>query len=157
MYSQSQTPSIPFTADAYEKLQSEYNRLGTEREQLLIRLQTAREMGDLSENGAYKYAKIELGNVNHRLRELKHLLQDGYIVQKQANPQTVQFGCTVTLQQGKRTVSYMIVSQHESNPQQGKLSTDSPIGQALFEKKKGDTITVDAPAGLLEYKIIDIQ
>jgi transcription elongation factor GreA len=157
MYSQSPAPSIPFTADAYQKLQAEYDRLTTEREQLLVRLQTAREMGDLSENGAYKYAKIELGNVNRRLRELKHLLQHGHVVQKQANPQTVQFGCTVTLQQGKRTVSYMIVSQHESNPQQGKLSTDSPIGQALFGKKKGDTVTVNAPAGLLEYTIIDIQ
>lgn len=157
MYSQPAIQPIPFTADAYQKLQSEFDRLSEEREQLLVRLQTAREMGDLSENGAYKYAKIELGNVNRRLRELKHLLQHGHVVQKQANPETVQFGCTVTLRQGKRTLTYMIVSQHESNPQQGKLSTDSPIGQALFGKKKGDTVTVNAPAGLLEYMITEIE
>ena len=154
MYSQPVIQAIPFTADAYRDLQSEFDRLSEERVQLLVRLQTAREMGDLSENGAYKYAKIELGDVNRRLRELNH---HGYVVQKQANPQTVQFGSTVTVQQGKRVLSYMIVSQHESNPQQGKLSTESPIGQALFGKKKGDTITVNAPTGRVEYKIVDLQ
>src|SRR5688572_15568331 len=150
-------PAIPFTEEAYEKLQQEFDRLTEERAQVMIRLQTAREMGDLSENGAYKYAKIELGNINHHLRELKQLLQQGKVIAKPKNPQTVQFGCTVTLVQGKRTISYTVVSQHESNPSEGKLSIESPIGQALMGKKKGETVTVHAPAGEIKYTISEIK
>lgn len=154
---QSQPQSIPFTADAYLALQTELKRLEEEKAALLIRLQTAREMGDLSENGAYKYAKIEIGNTNKRMRDIVQTLQHAVVVQKQDNPTTVVFGCTVTLRQGTRTRKYMIVSQHESDPAQGKLSMESPIGQAMLGKSKGDTVTADTPAGPILLTILEIR
>ena len=154
---QSQPLSIPFTADAYQALQTELRRLEEEKASLLIRLQTAREMGDLSENGAYKYAKIEIGNTNKRMRDIMQTLQHAVVVQKQPNPTTVVFGCTVTLQQGTRTRTYMVVSQHESDPAQGKLSMESPIGQAILGKSKGDTVTARTPAEPIQLTILEIR
>lgn len=154
MYTQT---TIPFTAEAVQELKTELRRLEEEKAALLIRLQAAREMGDLSENGAYKYAKIEIGNTNRRIREIKQTLHSAVIVQKQINPTTVNFGCTVTLQQGTRTRTYMLVSQHESDLTHGKLSMESPIGQAILGKSKGDTVTAQTPAGLITLTITDLR
>lgn len=150
-------PKIPFTRSAYEQLQADFDRLTEERKQTMVRLQTAREMGDLSENGAYKYAKIELGNINHELRRLKRLLELGEIVEKKGISTEVEFGSEVTLKHGAKTSHFQIVSHHESDPRQGKLSTVSPLGQALVGKKIGDTIVVEAPAGQITYTIAAIK
>jgi transcription elongation factor GreA len=150
-------PKIPFTRTAYEQLQSDFDRLTEERKQTMVRLQTAREMGDLSENGAYKYAKIELGNINHELRRLKHLLDRGEVVEKTGVSTFVEFGSEVTVQHGKKTSIFTIVSHHESDPRQGKLSTSSPLGQALAGKKVGEEVKVEAPAGQVTYRITAIK
>jgi transcription elongation factor GreA len=151
------TDSIPFTPAAYQKLQDDFDRLNQEREDLLKRLQIAREMGDLSENAAYKYAKIELGTNGKELGRLRHLLKVGVVVQRKAVYDVVDFGCTVTITDGKKEKSYMIVSIHESNPVEGKLSTDSPIGNALMGKKVGDKVNVTIPAGEVTYTILKIS
>lgn len=152
-----QTTKIPFTKAAYQQLQADFERLTIERQQTMVRLQAAREMGDLSENGAYKYAKIELGRINHELRRLKRLIENGEIVEKTAPSTQVEFGSEVTLQHGTQTRHFQIVSHHESDPRQGKLSTTSPLGQALVGKKVGDSVTVQAPAGSTDYIIRDIH
>jgi transcription elongation factor GreA len=153
-------PQIPFTGSAYQKLQLDFDRLTQERKEVMIRLQTAREMGDLSENGAYIYAKQELGSVNRQLAQLRHLLQNGVVVEKKNNTDTVEFGCTVTLKNNNpnaKEISYTIVSMHESNLAERKLSTDSPIGKAIMGKKVGDVITVTIPSGEVQYTIIEIR
>lgn len=146
---------IPFTKDAYEEMQRDFERLSVEREEILVRLQTAREQGDLSENGAYKYAKFELGNVNRQLRRLTHLLRYGVITQSR-NQGVVEFGSTVTLESNGKKLTFTLVSEHESNPAKQKLSFKSPIGQAIIGKKVGDNVKVQTPAGETIYTLLTI-
>lgn len=147
---------IPFTPAYFQKLQADFDRLTLERAEVMKRLQTAREMGDLSENGAYKYAKFELGNIGRQLSQLKFFLENGYVPPKKASTQ-VEFGCTVELQTNEKTVSYVMVSQYESDPQQNKLSMESPIGAALMNKRVGDQVTVTIPSGQKEFKILAVS
>ncbi len=150
-------PPIPFTADAFQKLKNDLDRLNITRKEVMIRLQTAREMGDLSENGAYIYAKFELGSLNRQLAQVRHLLKHGFVVKK-SNGNTVDFGCSVTVenQRGKE-ITYLIVSMHESNLAERKLSIESPIGSALLGKKVGDKVTVEVPSGEVTYIIKKIE
>ncbi len=151
------TTLIPFTPAAYQKLQDDFQKLTNERGEVMKRLQTAREMGDLSENGAYKYAKIELGTIHRELGRLRHLLKNGQVIQRKTSYDEVDFGCTVTITNGQKEQSYIVVSIHESDPLHGKLSTDSPIGAALMGKKVGEEIVVKVPAGEVRYKIVRIS
>jgi len=149
-------PVIPFTLEAYQQLQIDVDRLSNERKEAMIRLQTAREMGDLSENGAYIYAKFELGSLNRQLAQLRHLLKNGQVVQKQTNALVVGFGSTVTLLQGKKEIAFTIVSMHESNLSLRKLSLESPIGSALMGRGVGEDVHVETPNGKVAYTIIKI-
>lgn len=148
----SSIPRIPFTADAYAKMKAEYEKLLIEQDELIIRVNTARAQGDLSENGAYKYGKIELGNVRRRLRELKHLITHGEVIQATSSS-IITFGKTVTLKNNQKTITFTLVSQYESDPAQGKLSDSSPIGQAVRGKKVGDEVVVTTPSGETTYTI----
>lgn len=149
-------PAIPFTKNAYEQIEKEYKKLKKERAEVMERLKTAREMGDLSENGAYKYAKFELGNIARQLRSLNHLLTNGVIIEKKGTPTTVNFGSTVTVTDGKQEMTFFMVSAHESDISKQKLSMDSPLGAGLMGKSVGDTTTVSAPSGQLTYTIVSL-
>ncbi len=152
-------PTIPFTADAFAKLQTEKQRLTALRVEVMARLKEAREQGDLSENGAYTYAKFELGSIGRQLRALNHQLDNGFIATTPTTTSsTIQFGSTVTLQHTttNATMTFMLVSQFESDPAHQKLSTTSPIGQAILGKKTGDTVTVNLPKGETTYSIITV-
>lgn len=149
-------PTIPFTQEGYAKLEQDLADYTKRREEVIVRLQTAREMGDLSENGAYKAAKFELGGIDRELRRLKYLLQYGQ-VQTVPKSDTINFGHTVTLKNKEHEITFMLVGTHESNPQEKKLSTHSPFGQAVLGKKTGDTITIEAPSGKLTYTITSVQ
>lgn len=144
---------IPFTRSAYEDMQRKWTELHTERKAVMMRLQAAREMGDLSENGAYHYAKFELGSIGRQIRELRPLLENGEIVEKKTASDVIEFGSQVTLKSNKKTVTYVLVSLHESNPAQGKLSFESPLGQMLVGKKVGDQVEVQAPGGTTTFLI----
>lgn len=149
-------PKIPFTQAAYAKLQSELDRLTQYREEVITRLTTAREMGDLSENGAYRYAKMELGDTNRQMRQLKYQLRFGYVPGKPTGG-TVSFGSNVTLENEEKHLSFMLVSKHESDPRKNKLSTESPVGQAVQGKKVGDEVIVKMPFGETKYRITKID
>jgi transcription elongation factor GreA len=150
---------IPFTEDAYKKLEAEKKKLEALRVEVLARLKEAREQGDLSENGAYKYAKFELGNIGRQLRQIKYQLHHGYVANVSVSAKnTAQFGCTITLQntQDQTEMSFMLVSEFESNPAEKKLSTHSPIGAATLGKKLHDTIEVSTPKGTKIFKVTQI-
>lgn len=146
---------IPLTAETYASLQEEQKTLLEEQTVVMERLKVAREMGDLSENGAYKYAKFELGNIRRRLNEVNRLLKLGVIIQKQ-HTGTITFGSEVTIRsaQGERT--FLLVSEHEANPAQGKLSDKSPIGSAVTGKQVGETVTVMLPTGETVFEIVRV-
>ena len=155
-FTQPKPKSIQFTQAGYDKNQKEFDKLTKNRKEILVRLQTAREMGDLSENGAYKYAKFELRNTDSRLRHLTHLLRFGVVI-KTKNKQLVSFGVTVTLDNGNLKQKFQIVSGYESNPSENKLSLYSPIGKAIKNHKTGDQVNVETPGGKITYTITDIS
>lgn len=149
----SSLPRIPFTQLAYEKMVSDVQRLQKEREETLERLKIAREQGDLSENGAYRYAKMELGNISRQLRTLHHLIKFADVKKIQSNHEFVEFGSTVTLTQNDKEYEYMLVSEYEADPLFKKLSMVSPIGTAVMGKHVGDSIAVTTPSGIKKYVI----
>jgi transcription elongation factor GreA len=150
-------PTIPFTAEAYAEKQAEFNRLTKLRVEVMARLNTAREMGDLSENGAYKYAKFELGDIGRRLRALKHVLENGYVAKVDAQTSTAEFGKTITITDGTSPMIFFLVSEYESDLTQNKLSVNSPIGKVAVGKKVGERFSVETPRGTVEYTIIEIK
>lgn len=147
---------IPFTAAAYQKMQARQAFLIELRKEVVERLRVAREMGDLSENGAYRYAKFELGNIGRELRQLNYLLEHGRITQK-ISTTVIGFGNTVTLQDDASAIQYTLVSEHESDPAQQKLSMKSPLGEILLGKKANEEVEITTPRGKRHYKIIAVK
>ena len=146
---------IPFTKEEFAKIKAEFESLAQLRKEVLVRLQTAREMGDLSENGAYKYAKFELADIGRKQRKLNYLIANGF-VQEKTPTDKIGFGSQVTISNGQEEKTYLIVSEHESNPKENKLSLTSPIGSSLIDKKIGDEIKVITPKGEAVYQIINV-
>lgn len=149
--------TIRFTRGGYQKIQEELDRLTLNRKDAVDALRTAREMGDLSENAAYKVARQRLSQIDGRLRHLKKLLILGRITESEFTG-VVSFGTKVTVEMADRTnATYTIVGGYESDPSSGKLSTNSPIGSALMGKKPGDSIEVKVPAGIISLRILTIE
>lgn len=147
---------LPFTSVGYEKLKVRQAELLAKREVVLVSLQRAREMGDLSENGAYTSAKFELGNTDRELRRLAHNLKYGVVTAK-AGTDRVGFGNAVTVETDGKTYTYLLVGTQESDPMQGTISLESPIGLALLGKKVGVKVVVTMPERTIEYRVKKIE
>ncbi|MEI6690584.1 MAG: GreA/GreB family elongation factor [bacterium] len=148
--------AIPLTKVGFDKAKVDYDLLQTKREEVLIRLQAAREMGDLSENGAYTAAKFELGSIDREIRRLGYLIKYG-VVTSSTSGNTIGFGNEVTLEKNGKQMSFVLVSGYESNPSERKLSEQSPFGKAVIGHKVGETIVVVAPAGEISWKIVKVS
>jgi len=149
-------PLIKFSKDGFEKLKVDLVKLEKKREKVIFSLQKAREMGDLSENGAYKAARFELGNVDRQLRLVKYQLRYGKVIEKSGN-NSIEFGSTVVLDDGTQKMTFTLVGGYESNPLQHKLSIYSPIGKAIVGKKSGDTVIVNTPSGDRKFTIVTVK
>lgn len=140
-------PKLDFTAKALENFKTELEHAVIERKAIIIRLQTAREMGDLSENGAYTYAKKELRTIDRRIAQLNHYIQHGRAITQTTSVEKVAIGHQVTLQTSRGEVTYTLIGTLEADPLEGKISVVSPLGKALLGKKIGDRITFNSPSG----------
>ena len=149
--------TIPFTKAKYEEMQRRYDYLQGELIEVMARLKVAREMGDLSENGAYKYAKFEIGDIRRQSSKLKHLLIHGYVETNTKHSGKIGFGSEVTVKSKKGAYTFTLVSQYESDPQSNKLSEESPLGKAVFGKSSGNKITVTSPSGEMMYLIENVE
>lgn len=148
--------TIPFTKIGYEKVLAELVALEEERKEVLVRLQTAREMGDLSENGAYKAARWELGGIDRRLRELNRLKLMGRVTEAKDGT-VISFGSRVRVKnEAGQDFTYELVNEYESDPSKNKLSVHSPLGRQLEGKRVGDAIEVEAPAGTQKYLVLEV-
>lgn len=147
---------IPFTRQGLEKVKNDYQALSEKRKEILIRLQAAREMGDLSENGAYTSAKFELRSTDRELRRLKFLLRFGEVKEKRTGD-LIDFGSKVVLDDGNGKMTFMLVSGYESNPGEEKLSVNSPLGQAIVGKKQGDKVVIKTLDGEINYTILTVE
>jgi transcription elongation factor GreA len=148
------------TEEGRKKLQAELESLsGPVRHDLSIRLRSAIQMGDLSENADYKQAKEDQGFLEGRIQELIQILGNVVIIQENDAPKdTVQIGSKVTIQEtGEDKETYLLVGPQEADPAKGRISYSSPIGEALLNHKVSETIIANTPAGPINFKILEIQ
>lgn len=144
-----------------KELQEELVYLKTVREKEVAEMiKEARSYGDLSENSEYDEAKDEQGRVYSRIAEVENILANCIIIEEQElDGDYVRLGSTVTVldKEFDEEVTYKIVGSQEADPMNGAISEDSPFGKALLGKNEGEDVTVDAPAGPVEYKILKIE
>ncbi len=143
-----------------EELEKELEFLKTEkRKEIAEALQTARSFGDLSENAEYQEARSMQADVEARIKELEALLANAKVLHKPSNKNKVSLGSTVVVHKNssKKDIEYTIVSAAEADILANKISDESPLGQALLGKSKGDTVTIENSSGSVKYKIVDIK
>ncbi len=149
------------TREGFQKLQDELDSLRTtKREEIAIRLHEAIEGGELLDNAELEAAKNEQAFVEGRIKELEVLLATARVVdEKVARIETIQVGSKVTIQvEGrKEKEEYTMVGAAEADPIHGKISNESPIGKALLNKKEGDKVQVETPAGTLVIKVVKLN
>lgn len=151
-------PEQIISQEGYDKLKKELDeRLSVKRLEIAGRIETAKELGDLSENAEYAEAKDEQAFNDGRIGELTALLKNVTVVQNNSDKHKVGMGSKVTAVSEGKTKEFTIVSFNEANPSEGKISNESPLGVAFIGKKKGDKIAVNTPRGTVVYEILGIK
>ena len=152
---------VILTQEGYNKLEEQLNYLKTEkRTEISERIKIARGYGDLSENSEYDEAKSAQRENEEAIAELESKIRNAKIIdEKEIDTKTVQIGNLVKLLdiEFNEEVEYTIVGSTEVNLAENKISNVSPIGKALLGRKKGETVDVDAPDGIVQYKILAIK
>lgn len=149
---------IQVTQTGLDKLKVELEDLEkVKRPALVQRLERARNEGDLSENSDYTNAKEELEFLDGRIDELKHVVDHAKIVTAISSGSTVDLGTIVVVEINGNKHEFTIVGEWEADPGQKKISHESPLGKQLIGKSPGDTVEVEAPAGNIVYKIVEIK
>lgn len=146
------------TQKGYNKVLAEIEELRKVKRPIAVaRLKKAREMGDLSENSEYVAAKEDLSFLDGRAQELEYLLRQVKVIPDSSDNSIIEVGSVVDVLVNGNKDTISIVGELEANIAEKKLSNNSPIGQALLGKKKGDVVTVTVPAGEIEYTILKIS
>ena len=151
---------IMLTQDGYDKLVEKLDYLKSVRRiEISERLKAAIALGDLSENSEYDDAKNEQGRLESEISELEVKLRNSDIIQTQTNTDKVVIGSTVTVRDLEldEVETYMIVGSTEADPDNNKISDESPLGMALLNKSAGVTVQVHAPAGVIEFEILEVK
>ena len=152
---------VILTKEGYDKLEEELNLLKTEkRTEIAERIKVALGFGDLSENSEYDEAKSAQAENENKIAELEVKLRNAKIIdEKEIDTKTVQIGNTIVLhdEEFDEEVEYTIVGSTEVNIAENKISNESPIGKALLGRKKGEVVDVDAPQGIIKFKILSIK
>lgn len=145
--------------DKLDILKNEYKDLKEEKiPQLAKRIDEARQMGDLSENAEYHAAREEMAWAQSRLKELAVILENSQVVTGGKTPGgIVGVGSIIVVKTKGIKKEFTIVGAQEANPGVGKISNESPLGQAFLGKRKGDDVHVKTPAGMHEYVIIEVR
>ena len=144
-----------------EELKEELNYLKTVREKEVAELiKEARSFGDLSENSEYDEAKNEQGKLYSRIAQVEEILANYVVIEEEeTDGEYIRLGSTVTVldKEFNEEETYKIVGSQEADPMNGAISEDSPFGKALLGRNAGEDVTVDAPAGPVEYKILKVE
>ena len=143
--------------EGYQKLVDELNMLTTQRRrEIAERIEQAKELGDLSENAEYSDAKEDQAFNEGRILELSNLLKNLIVVDPPADGR-VGMGSKLVVETNSGQKEFTIVSFNESDPLDGKISNESPLGRALLNHVAGDKIRVNTPKGYVEYTIISVN
>ena len=144
-----------------KELQDELAYLkGTREKEVAELIKEARSFGDLSENSEYDEAKNEQGKLYSRIAQVEEILSNYVVIEEEEEGGAyVRLGSTVTVldKEFNEEVTYKIVGSQEADPMNGAISEDSPFGKALLGKNAGDDVTVEAPAGPVEYRILKVE
>lgn len=151
---------IMLTQDGYNKLVKKLDYMkSVKRIEISERLKAAIALGDLSENSEYDDAKNEQGRLESEISELELKLRNSEIIAAQTATDKIGIGSTVTVRDVEldEVATYMIVGSTEADPDDNKISDESPLGTALLGKAAGSTVQVHAPAGIIEFEILDVK
>lgn len=151
---------VVLTAEGYRDLKDHLDTLITvRRREVADRIKEAREFGDISENSEYDDAKNEQALLEDEIRSLEEQLRDATIIEKGDQPRgEVAIGSTVTVKGARnKEMKFKLVGSAEADPDQNRLSNESPIGRALLGHKKGEKVDVITPKGVVKYEIIAIS
>ncbi|MBD2866075.1 transcription elongation factor GreA [Paenibacillus oceani] len=152
---------VLLTQEGLKKLEEELEHLkSVKRREVAERIKVAIGYGDISENSEYEDAKNEQAFIEGRIITLEKMLRNARIINNdEVDTDAVNVGSIVTVEDLEygETVEYAIVGTAESDPFQNKISNESPVGKALLGKRKDSIVDVQVPAGVIQYKIIDIK
>ena len=144
-----------------KKLEDELQDLKVnKRQEVAQKIKESREQGDLSENAEYDAAKDEQRDIEARIDELEKILKNAeVVVEEDIDLEKISIGCKVKVfdVEFDEELEFYIVGSTEANSLQGKISNESPVGQALLGKKVGETVEVETQAGVIEYKVLRIE
>ena len=130
------------------------------RKEVAQKIKEAREQGDLSENAEYDAAKDEQRDIELRIEELEKLLKNAeVVVEDEIDTDKINIGCKVKLLDVEydEEMEFYIVGSTEANSLQNKISNEAPVGRALIGKSVGDVVDVETQAGIIQYKVLEIQ
>ena len=149
------------TRPRLKELEEELNYLKTTREKEVAELiKEARSFGDLSENSEYDEAKNEQAKLYGRIAEVENILANAVIIEENDEPaDTIGLGCKVRVLdlEFEEEEEYTVVGSQEADPMNFCISDDSPFGRAMVGKKVGDEVEVEAPVGMLRFRIISVE
>jgi len=152
---------VLLTPDGLKRLEEELENLkSVKRREVAERIKIAIGYGDISENSEYEDAKNEQAFIEGRIITLEKMLRNARIINNdEIDLDTVGIGSTVIVEDLEYgdTMEYTIVGTAESDPGRNRISNESPVGKAIIGKKKGTTVEVNVPAGIIQYKIVDIK
>ena len=149
------------TYEGLKKYEEELQDLKVvKRREVAQKIKEAREQGDLSENAEYDAAKDEQRDIEARIEELEKILKNAEVVDEdEVDLDRINIGCKVKILdiEFDEELEYKLVGSTEANSLKGKISNESPVGKALIGTKVGDIINVETPAGVAQYKVLEIQ
>lgn len=148
-----------FSEEGLKKLKEELEqRLTTQRPEIAARIREAKELGDLSENAEYAEAKEAQALNEGRIEEIKSILENAILISEKNGGGMVNVGSSLKVESKvSGTKEFVIVGAAESNPLEGFISNESPLGAAFLGHKKGDVVLVSTPKGAVEYKILEVK
>lgn len=114
------------------------------------------QMGDLSENAAYQFAKQNLRRINSRILSITEKLKHAVPIARGSSDGKIRIGSTVVLELGSQRFTYEILGSNETNPARGRISHNAPLGQALLGHRAGDLVTLALPQGEVQYNVIEV-
>jgi transcription elongation factor GreA len=149
------------TPEGLEKLKKELQERKTiKRQEITKRLREAKALGDLAENTEYTAVKEIQAFNEGRILELEDMIRNAVVIKpdkKKGSRKKVTIGSVVEVRSGQRKQSFAIVGSQEAQPSQGRISNESPLGQAFLGHQVGDIIEAETPGGKVKYKIVNIR
>lgn len=144
------------TQEGIDELKAEHEEAIKSRGEIAERIATAREFGDLRENAEYQSAKQEQERNENRISEIEQILRNVEVIKKTASKR-VRLGSKVVVKTGSKQKELTVVGTVEADPLEGKISDESPIGQALLGKSAGDSVEIEQNNDSVAYKIIEVK